>query len=287
MSLKELKALVKAKKNVADPLFAVIVGCSSAGKSFLTGTLGVPTLFLYLSTEHHGHKAASSSNANILPVCLDVMEEQDKDIAGLASNRTGDRLNDTQSILKLKHYSSLDLKSEGIEAVVIDSLSDLEQVIKATPDFKQACIASNGKMNKFNEGDELIKRIREIVIGFQHFTKEGVHTIFTLAGVVQAVDENSAASIIQPKLSTFSVADMIPRLFSDVLLVTRMKHEGEMKHVLSFDGNFQRTGKDITGKTNKVMNFAPRVSGLSTDDLPEFMKADLKEVLKLKNKGDK
>lgn len=284
MGIKELKAQVKIKKEVVDPLFAVIIGCSGAGKSFLTGTLDVPTLYLHLRSEHHGPKAATASNKHVLPVCLDLMEEFDQDIEELKGVTIGEELNNHQTLIKLKHYSSLKLKNEGISAVVLDSLSDLEMVIKNTPEFKQACVSSNGKFNKFNESDELTRKIREIIANFQHLSKEGIHVLVTLAGVVSALDDNSAASIIQPKLSTFGVSDSIPRMFSDVLLVTRMKHEGVTHHVLSFDGNFQRTTKDLAGKPTKIMNFAPRIAGLSTDDVPEYTKADLKVILQLKIK---
>jgi hypothetical protein len=286
MSIQKLKEMHKANKNKVEPLFALIIGQSGAGKSYFSGTSGLPTLFLYLRTEQHGPQAAASTNNNILPVCLDKFESSDSGITGLSNMKIGDVLSPDQTLLKLKHWSALNLKDEGIGAIVIDSLSDLESVIKDSTAFKQACLSATGKHNSYSEGPELIKKIREIVLSLNHHTDDGVHCFLTMAGTVTATDENGAAHTIQPKTTCFGSAELLPRLFPDILLVSRLTYEGETKFACIFNGNFERKGKDQAGRVLKTLNFSPRLTGLSIEDLPDLVKADLKAVLALKNKKE-
>lgn len=284
MSIADLKKLVKAKKDKVEPLFVLIVGQSGSGKSFLAGSTALPTLYMYLRSESHGPASASSTNPNIFPVCIDKFEDTDKSIVGITGLKIGDVLNPDQTLLKLKHWSAMNLKDEGIGAVVIDSLSDLESVIKDSTAFKNGCLSATGKHNSYNEGPELIKKIREIVLGLNHHTDDGIHVVLTMAGVVQATDENGAAHTVLPKTQTFGTADLIPRLFPDILLVSRLTYEGDTKFACIFNGNFERKGKDISGRVVKTLNFSPRLTGLAIDDLPDMVKADLKVIIDLKNK---
>lgn len=279
-TIANIKKAFKNKKE--DPLFCCLVGPSGSGKSYLIGTLSLPTAYLYLSSEAHGPKAASSTNDNILPICLDMKEEFDnfEDVANIP---VGSPLSPEKTLAKYNHYVNLPWADEGVKALALDGLTDMELVIKNTLAFKAACTNANGKYNKFAESDELIKFIWNLNKPLMAQHRNGLHVLVTIAGVVQTLGENGAAETIQPKLSTFGVADQIPRLFGDILLLSRARIEGETKHVIVFDGNMERKGKDAAGNVTKISNFAPRLLGVDTNNLPPMCKADLKKVLEIRS----
>jgi len=81
-------------------------------------------------------------------------------------------------------------------------------------------------------------------------------------------------------LSSFGISEKIPRLFADVLLLSRV--DGEYSFLFNCD--IKRVSKDKVGTVKKLLNFSPRLNGLLADQVPEVMKADLKEIVKLKGK---
>ena len=81
MSFDFAKAEAEASAAPKANLAAVVLGQSSAGKSYLAGTLPGKTLFLYTQGEDHGKDsaylaaaAAEGKKGKLIPLSLDVVD---------------------------------------------------------------------------------------------------------------------------------------------------------------------------------------------------------------------
>lgn len=270
------KAL-KSQKTTTSPFFAIILGPSGAGKSTLIGSLNKPTLYLYTSVENHGVVAAQALNKNVIPICID-------------RDDTGDLIDaDTTFKRILSILVDPEIKNQ-VSAIALDGATELDQIVRKTRSFKLYCQTEKGGHNTYKEGEAVIVHLKQIVEAMKDLHSQGLHCFMTCAALVKATDMDGGVSEVTPKLLGFDSASDLIRQFQDVLLVSRQnipdETTGEIKpvHVLSFHATINKTAKDLKGTVLKTANFSPRISGLLVEQLPALMRADLSELLKIKNK---
>lgn len=265
------KAIAEASKASESPLVgAIILGSSGAGKSSLIGTAGVKTLYLYTSGEDHGVKAAKAiAGSDIVPLCLDHADDKK-----LTADETYERL---LSILA----SHDQLKSLGVGLVAVDGASELEAIIRGTKAWATSCLSASGKHNAFAEPTATVSMFRPILNGLKDLQRKiGCHFVVTCILDVKSLGINGEIEEASPRLLGYSVAESLVQQFGDVLVVGKMAKDGVVKYKLQFLTDIVKTSKDDKGNLKRSMNFAPRVSG--HQNLPAYLPADLKEVIKLK-----
>ena len=276
------KAIEATAKEVnSNALGALVMGGSGGGKSFLTGTLGVKTLYLYALGEDHGPKAAKvTGGENIVPLCFNYDENGDL-LADADGNPRYDRI--YQNICNIL-TQGVALDGEGFKAVVVDGVPELEAIIRGTDQWADACKTSKGQHNSFSEGPAVNAMLRPIFNLLKDLQRNyGMHYVVTMTLDVQAMGQNGAIEAASPQLSTYSVAETVARQFGDILVVGRMSKGESVKHKLQFMSKVSRASKDQNGLIKKAINFTPRLSNVPVEDLPAIVDADLKEVLKLKS----
>lgn len=269
MAIDYKKLFEQAEKRLSvNSLQLLILGASGSGKSSLSGTTGKKTLYLHTASEAHGAKAARTyGSGNVLPVMVD-------------EDRTPDEaLSLTLEILGDVEY----LKKEKFGAVVIDGATEFEAIIRASKRFKDACKTKDGGHNNFAEPTAVLGVFREIFAKLRRLSDEGIDYIMTCILDVKSLDsEDGSLHECVPKLSTYSVAEGICQVFPDIITVGRMTNpEGKVAHRIQFGTSMSKASKDARGNVKKLLNFVPRLTGVET--LPEHMKADLKEVIKMKS----
>lgn len=265
------KAIKEAATAANSPLVgAIILGSSGAGKSSLMGTSGLKTLYLYTSGEDHGVKAAKAiDGADIVPVCLDYAD-------GIKLGN-----DDTYARLLAILGSSEALAGQKIGMVAVDGASELEAVIRGTKAWAQACLSASGKHNAFGEPSATVSMFRPILSGLKDLQRKiGCHFAVTCILDVKAMGPNGEIEEASPRLLGYSVAESLVQQFGDVLVVGKMAKEGVVRYKLQTLTDIVKVSKDDKGTLKRSFNFAPRLSGLQ--NLPAYMNADLKDVIKLK-----
>jgi len=267
---------LKAESHTAKlkPLFAIIIGPSGAGKSSVCGTIGVSTLVLHNSVEHHGPLAArTAGRGEVVGLDYTVFNaKSDIDVEKTLAN-----------LLAI-------LRDENVQkefgAVVLDSATELQKIVAQTDEFRKYCLTDKGTHNSFKEGEAYIFLLKKYMIDpFVKLNNAGLHVITTCAADVKSLSEDGAVSECSPKLLGFSVAHDLIRAFSDVLLVSRVvdvdDETGESKstHRLLFKANISKQSKDIKGQVLKTANFSPRISGFTLNELPDTAPADLSKII--------
>jgi adenylate kinase family enzyme len=256
------KEIEKAKAKLLDKkLNLIVLGPSGSGKSSLCGTVGEPTLFLYLSTEMHGPEAASTfATGEVTPICLDDGRTPDEAYAFL------------NQILQDKAF----LKPFGV--VVLDSATSLELLIRETSEFNMRCLTDKGKRNSFAEHTVSVVLLTDIIRKMQ---ATGKHTIMTCALDVKEYDEETGEIVeAHPQLSGYKVAENCIMAHSEVCMIGPMHKEDKTAHRIQFGGKITKTSKDGAGKVKRLFNFTPRVTGVKV--LPASLPASLSELIKLK-----
>lgn len=269
------KAQQEAKKDLDNnKLFLLLLGPSSGGKSFIQGTYGLKTLYLYTGGESHGPKAAATRGLdNIVPIRLDV--EDGKDLsADAAMVRLHAILDDTAGI-----------KKAGFKAVVLDGASELEAIVRNTTKFKAMTTTDAGKHNGFAEGPATIIQFRDVLLKLKRLRQDAdCHICVTCILVVKELADDGTILDSMPQLQGYSVASTIIPQFDDVLVVGRMVKGEKADHRLQL---LARAAKSTsTGASGqKTFNFGPRITGVDILALPATLKADLSEIIKLKAKA--
>jgi hypothetical protein len=271
-----------AKEINTNALGALVMGGSGGGKSFLTGTLDVKTLYLYALGEDHGPKAAKVQGGdNIVPLCFNY-DEGGKLLADEDGNPRYDNI--YQNILNILTQGAA-LHEEGFEAIVVDGVPELEAIIRGSDQWAEACKTNKGQHNTFSEGPAVNSMLRPIFNLLKDLQRNyGMHYVVTMTLDVQAMAHNGAIEAASPQLSTYAVAETVARQFGDILVVGRMSKGDEVKHKIQFMSSVSRASKDQNGFVKKAINFTPRLSNVPVQDLPPILDADLKEVIKLKTK---
>jgi hypothetical protein len=267
----------KAQQEAAAEIKSVnlglmVLGQSGAGKSTLAGTFGVKTLYLYTTGESHGAKAAATLGGdNVSAISINV-----ENGAILSADKAYDRL---LSILD----SVAEIKAEGFGALVIDGATELEILIRETSRWKLLCQTDKGTHNSWAEGKATLAMFRPIVDKLKNLQRQlNIHFMMTCALDVVKVSDNGEIEESKPRLQTYSVAEGIIQQFEDIVVIGRMSNGEKVGHRLQFLAGVSRESKDTKGNVRKSMNFNPRLSGVVLDKLPETVKADIQELIKLK-----
>jgi hypothetical protein len=269
------KAKLNAVKDLTNTKLGVLVlGAGGDGKSTLCGTFEGRTLFLYCQGESHGARSASTMGGQLDAIRLDLDDDENR----LTPDQTYDRL-----IAILSDAEGV--RQEGYGAVVLDSLSDMESVIRATTKFKIACMTDKGGHNKFAEPQAVIDLFRPILVKLKDLQLNvGIHFACTCPLDVQSKEDNGEISEAKPKLSTYSVAESLVLQFADIITVGRMTNDkGKAAHRIQFGSNISKESKNQDGTIKKLMNFSPRLAGVL--ELPPHMVANMSKLAELKEKG--
>ena len=276
------KAIAATAEEVNNKaLGALIMGASGGGKSFITGTLGVKTLYMYTLGEDHGPKAASVQGKDqVVPLCINY--DADGNLLTYIDGETPDYDKIYGNLLNI--LSSGDaLKEAGFEALVLDGVPELESIIRSTNLWKEKCKTNKGAHNSFAEGpavNELMRPVFNLLKDCQR--KHGMHYVVTMTLDVAQVGDDGSIIQASPQLSTYAVAETVARQFGDILVVGRMSKGDSVKHKIQFMSNVTRASKDLNGIIKKAMNFTPRLGAVPVENLPPIMDADLSKVLELK-----
>ncbi len=252
-------------------LFLIVLGSSGAGKSHVFGTAPGRTLYLYLDSERHGVGAAKKGGGDVISVCLD-RDKDGKPIKPDAAFKRG-----------LESLSPAVLTKAGIESVVIDGLSELEKLIRSTTKWEGACSTKQGGHNKFAEPAETVKLLDEYMRALRTAQDEcGVHVVMSGILDVQEAEDNGAVALAKPRATGYSVAESIIQQFPDILVIGKItKADGTSGRAFQTGADMKRVSLDDKNKVKRFVNFDCRLQG-AEGVLPAFIKADLKEVIRLK-----
>ena len=273
VDIKNLKAKAKAKVNNMG-LCVVILGPSGSGKSSAAGSLGKEILFCACSTESHGPVSAGIHGANITPYFIDL-------------NDDGSQKSPDQALTDLVALLSDPTLSANFDTVVIDSLTDYELLVLRSGWLKEFAAGPNGKENSFKRPEGVLTKIQELFSLAHLFRSKGTHFIVTLPAHVTGVSAEGTADTIAPLLSSYAIAERIPRLADVVLYVSQVEVEGQTARAFLFDTEVSRQQKDLGGNVKKYLNFKPSCRGVDDSALPTMMKADLKKIVQLFSKETK
>lgn len=267
-SAAEKAASAEPKPNIA----AVVMGQSSAGKSYLAGTLPGKTLYLYTQGEEHGKDSARLGVAKgdtLVAVAIDL--DAGKVIGPDSAYRRLLSMLDAESI-----------KRAGFTSVVVDGLTELEQLVRSTSEWATLCRAKSGEHNSYAEPTATIKMIRPILDALRALQRElNINYVVTCLLVVKGTAEDGEILASEPKLQGYEVAAQLIPQFPDQIMIGRMSNaEGVVKPRLQFAAAASKAVKEKNGEIKKMIGFTPRLRGVT--DLPQTMAADFKAVLKLK-----
>lgn len=266
------KALAQSKKmESSDKLLLLALGQQGAGKSYLAGTLGVKTLYMYFSGESHGSPSAQIQGGdNIQPYCLDRYD--------------GKQLNADDAFKHLLYIlNNADLiKSNQYKLLVLDSASELESVIRETREFDKRTTNDKGKHDGFMEKGATCDMLKQVLNAAKTLQRDlDIHFMMTAILDVRSVGEYGEIQEAAPRIRGAGVAEFLCLQFDDVVAVGRMTKDGVTKHKLQYGVNISKVAKEVSGSI-KMMNYNPRIKGVGTDKLPPYMPADLKLVHALK-----
>lgn len=272
MSFNLKQALQESMADQSAALEAIILGPGDAGKSTLIGTLGVKTLFLYTTRERHGSKSAKIYGGdNLLPVCI--------------NRKDGKDLNADESITYLMQIltDTETLKSAGIEAIAIDGLTELDFLVRDTAKWKNLCLTDKGKHNNFAEGTATLQCLRPIIVALQELHRTlNMHYMITCVTDVKEKGIYGEILDATPKVQGYFVAESVIQMFNDRLLVGPMTRDDVTKYKLQFGAKVTKVSKDDKGGIKKINNFTPCIKGVSADELPAYMDADLAKFYEFK-----
>lgn len=272
-------AKLKASKPKAEPMFAIIFGASGAGKSTALGTSGLSTLLLHGPTENHaGTNAKLYGRDKILS--LEYTVRNDKGAVDADAS--------FKNLLAILRDEEI---TKQVEAVALDSWTELQTIIGETREFREACLTDKGKHNKFAESDEYTRRLNQVVHSLLNLHSKGMHIFTTCAALIKDTDVEGSDVSAKPNLKGWSVGEDLVRNFPDVLYVqlvrvTNEKGDEVSKHKFLFNPKVSAEAKDVNGRVTKVSfsNFAPRISYFKRDDLPHDSDVDLAKIIKSRSK---
>lgn len=264
------------QQSQVNSLRAIILGQSGSGKSSLLGTFGVKTLYLYGSGEDHGPSAARSLGGDVVAVPWDKADGASL-TPDAAFKRILSVLDDVEGI-----------KKAGFGAICLDSATELEILVKSTSAWKALCLTPKGGHNNFAETGATSQLIRQVIDALKAVRKAlNVHIAVTCILDVKAMDSTGAIEEASPRLTGYHVAEGLIQQFGDVLVIGKLLKDEVSSHRLQFDSGVSKQSKDQAGQVKKMINFNPRIEGLSADKLPASFPADLKKLAEFKAKGGK
>ncbi len=99
---------------------------------------------------------------------------------------------------------------------------------------------------------------------------------------IRSLGDSGEIQESSPKLSGYGVAENLIQQFPDIVAIGRMSKGDKVTHRLQFLAGVTRVSKDANGVVKKTMNFNPRITGKSVDELPATLPADLAGLVKFK-----
>lgn len=272
-------AKLKAVKSKTEPMFAIIFGASGAGKSTALGTSGLTTLLLHGPTENHAGTNAKLYGRDKV-FSLEYTVRNDKGAIDADAS--------FKNLLSILRDDEI---TKHVEAVALDSWTELQTIIGETREFRESCLTDKGKHNKFAESDEYTRRLNQVVHSLLNLHAKGTHIFTTCAAIIKDSDAEGSDVSAKPNLKGWSVGEDLVRNFPDVLYVqlvrvTTDKGDEISKHKFLFNPRVTAEVKDNGGRVTKVSfsNFAPRISYFKRDDLPHDSEVDLSKIIKSRGK---
>lgn len=282
MSTKIDWSALKAKKPAVMPLDLIVFGSSGSGKSTMLGTLGVDTLILHGTREHH-----SVTNARLRAETW--AEENDVDVPNVVGidyvvlNDAG-AVNYSLSFKNLLEILKDSSVADNFGAICLDGWYELQTVVQNTAAWKDFCATDRGGHNKYKEGDATQHLFNEVRFALLNLRRKNMHLVTTCTATQINNPDNPEDLQAKPALLGFNTAEMLVGGFADVLFVSAVKGDSKMEHKLVFNSTTGIESRDEKGKLKKVSfsNFKPRISGIK--DLPDIADADLSKIIKARLK---
>lgn len=266
-SLASIKPFDASKSK--QPLFAVVLGSSGAGKSFLGGTLPGKTLVIhFLSESHAPSSVAAGANTvgvknTITPYMVDLPEmTPDEAVEELVAQ-----------------LQSPDLPKQ-FDNIVMDGLPGLEELVMRSEAAKQAGISKAGKADNFAKDRYVSEKLTEVVRLLTILRTKGVNVVVT--SLARVSDSETGDATVTPRLRGFGTLENLLPAFATILLTVRNNIDGT--HYLELGAKFFRQKTDLTGRVTAVASFSTRIEGLSVDQTPPKISSDLRKVLALQNR---
>lgn len=265
--LSKLKAFDASKTK--QPLLAVVLGSSGAGKSFLGGSMPGRTLVIHFLSESHSPSSVAAGaatlgvKATITPYLVDE-PDSDPDAA----------------IAELVQQLSSPELPKLFDNIFLDGLPGLEQLIMSSPAIAAASISKNGKLDNFAKDRLVSEKLAEVVRLLTIQRSRGMNIVVT--SLARVADGEGGDANVTPRLRGFNSLEMLLPSFGTILLTIRNNIDGT--HFLDMAGKFYRNKTDTTGKTVAVASFSTRIEGLSIDQTPTQISSDLRKVLALQNR---
>jgi hypothetical protein len=166
------------------------------------------------------------------------------------------------------------MKSAGIGAVVLDSSSEIEMVIRGTTEWADKCKTDKGKHSGFKEPTATVEMFREVIVLLKNLQRSlDVHVAMSCLLNVTELGQFNEIVEGTPRLQGYSVAESIVPQFPDIVVVGEMTKNNKSKHKIQFMSNIKKQSVDEIGNLKKCMNFKPRLLTLGAKDLPEYADA--------------
>lgn len=272
----DFEKALKASKEMSSNtnLFLIALGPSGGGKSYLMGTLEQKTLYLYVSGESHGPQSARVPGGDLVePYCLDFYDGKQLDPDATFKN-----------LLFILNSGAM-LKKHGYKAVAIDGASELEFVIRNTKEWNIRTTNDKGKHDGFMEINATCDMFRQVTSAAKNLQREiGVHIFMTCVLDVRSVGEYGEILESAPRLRGARVAETLVQQFDEVVAIGRMVKDDVVKHKIQMMTKMSKIAKEVSG-ASRAVNYNPRITGLSSHEIPAFLPASLKSVVDLK-KGE-
>ena len=255
----------KTEDDKPGALHALIVGKQGAGKTTTLASLLVQKTLLLYSRYHESHSATymksgvslfeGASVKNLIAVPFDTFQDQDKQIEGLDVSKSiavGSKLTADQSIKKI--YGYLRAAAEiGVKSVAVDSALSLFTVFGQSSEWKMLCRTAKGgtEHNNFEEAKAYLRMHADLNTLFIDLKDAGINVVMTLP----AMEIDGA---MKPHLPMFSIAESLPFLYQDVLILTD-RNTGSEGPIFDFSMSLVAIKKDQNSKVVKTVNLSPRL----------------------------
>lgn len=251
------------------PLFLVLTGKRSSGKSGTLGTCDGDLLLIHSRQEHHSYQTAVSINldtGNPYGISPMYFDQTDDGVAIDAPEKVWNYLSDrmdgliaTPDIAKIFPY------------IAIDSLYSLERYTIARDNVLKA--------STFKQTQEATANLMEFVLKkLLVLHGKGCNIIVTLPSEVKERPDGSLN--VTPALTGYRTADEVLGSFPDIAVVNCIVAENEQGnmqeyYVLQFkNAEGTKTGKKMSGEV-VTTTFNPRLQSLPRHLLPEYLEANI------------
>lgn len=258
-----------AFKPSKKPLNMLLVGTQGSGKTTACGSLlAAPTMLLFSnSLESHSPTYMSkgadifsgTSPDNLFPIPFDTVQETDKELLPWAAKLApGTSLNGDQAMEKIAAYLKA-AQGLGVKNVVVDSLTAVAAVIKASSRWKLDTTTDKGGHNGFAEADAYVTQFQGLLTQLTKLHEVGINTVCLCGAKTVEVDQvTKQTSIISPELPSYRVAERLVFYFGDIAIIVR-DVGGPFGSMLDFEMEAEKVSKELDGKIKKVMNITPRL----------------------------